>query len=166
MGSDALRLLVDSREPSPHPWAAHWAAAHVRGTITTGDISLPGCERLVCIERKTTDDLISCLTTNRDRFSRELARAQAIPHFWVVCEGSYSDLLAGRYRSAMDSRAAFQSVVALMTRYRVPFLMAGPVRVAAELTESLLLKWYREHIKVVELVTKNQGVYLERNASC
>lgn len=162
----ALHVLVDSREPSPHPWAAHWSAELVRGTILTGDISLPGCEHLVCIERKTVDDLIGCLTTSRERFSKELARAQAIPHFWVVCEGSYSDLLSGRYRSQMSPRAAFQSVVALMTRYRVPFLMAGSVRVAAQLTESLLIKWYREHVKVLEMVIKNQEVYHERVISC
>jgi len=143
-------ILIDTREPDPHPWEPHFSSTTIRGTIPTGDFSLCGCEHLVAIERKTTADLIACLCSGRDRFERELARAQSIPHFWVIIEGSYRDILQGNYRSQMTPEAAFQSIVALMTRYRIPFLMATDVPTAARLCESLLLKWLREHVKAVE----------------
>jgi len=54
----------------------------------------------------------------------------------------------------MNAKAAFQSVVTLMARYRIPFLMAGSPRAAAVLTESLLLKWLREHAKALDEVRK------------
>jgi len=147
-------ILIDTREPHPHPWAGYWQAEHIRGTIPTGDISLPGAEHLVCIERKATDDLIGCLCGSRERFEKELRRAQTIPHFWVICEGSYADLFTGRHHSQMNPQAAFQSVVAMMIRYRVPFLMAGTVQTAAHLAESLLLKWYRQHAKTLAQIEK------------
>ncbi len=147
-------LLVDTREPDPHPWQPHFTAPVIRGPLSTGDFSLPACENLVCVERKTMSDLISCLCTGRERFERELARTRAISHFWVVCEGSHGNVLRGNHRSTMVPGAAFQSIVALMTRYRIPFLMANDAATAARLCESLHLKWYREHLKFIDLVQR------------
>jgi DNA excision repair protein ERCC-4 len=151
-------ILIDTREPEPSPWEHYFSVPTNRGTLSTGDYSLIACEHLVAVERKTLPDLIGCLCTGRDRFERELARAQAILHFWVICEGSYRDILAGNFRSQMSPEAAFQSIVALMTRYRIPFLMANDAATAARLCESLLLKWYREHQKIVDTVRKAQGL--------
>jgi len=150
-------ILIDNREPSPSPWENYFSVPTVRGTLGTGDYSLVACEHLVAVERKTLSDLIGCLCTGRDRFERELARAQAIPHFWVICEGSYQEILNGDYRSQMNPQSAFQSIVALMARYRIPFLMAGDAKTAAKLCESLLSKWFREHLKIVETVRKAQN---------
>jgi len=149
-------ILIDNREPTPSPWEHYFSAPAVRGTLPTGDYSLIACKHLVAVERKTLADLISCLCTGRERFEKELARAQAIAHFWVICEGSYRDILAGNFRSQMTPQSAFQSIVALMTRYRIPFLMVGDARTAAQLCESLLSKWFREHEKVIDQVRKAQ----------
>lgn len=147
-------ILIDTREPTPSPWENYFSAPTVRGTLGTGDYSLVACEHLIAVERKTLSDLIGCLCTGRERFEKELARAQAIPHFWVICEGSYRDILSGNFRSQMTPQSAFQSIVALMTRYRIPFLMAGDAATAARLCESLLTKWFREHEKIINQVQK------------
>ncbi len=160
-------ILIDNREPTPSPWENYFSAPTVRGTLGTGDYSLPACEHLIAIERKTLSDLIGCLCTGRERFERELARAQAISHFWVICEGSYRDILTGNFCSPMNAEAAFQSIVALMTRYRIPFLMANDAATAARLCESLLSKWLREHEQVIDRLRKaekNEGAL--RNNVC
>ncbi len=149
-------ILIDTREPEPSPWEHYFSVPTTRATLGTGDYSLVACEHFVAVERKTLSDLIGCLCNGRTRFEKELARAQAIPHFWVICEGSYQEILNGDYRSQMNPRSAFQSIVALMTRYRIPFLMAGDAKTAAKLCESLLSKWLREHEKIIDQVHKAQ----------
>lgn len=148
--SELPPILIDTREPSPHPWEPYLSGEIIRGTLETGDFSLPGCAEWICIERKTLDDLIGCLCQHRERFTRELQRASRVRDFYVVCEGSYSDLWTGNYRSHMHPRAAWESVIALQQRYGIPFLMAGNVEIAAKLTESILMRWYREHVKALE----------------
>lgn len=149
-------ILIDTREPDPHPWEGYLSCETVRGTLESGDFSIPGCGEWICVERKTMNDLIGCLTGSRDRFTRELQRAARIRDFVVVCEGSYADLWTGKYRSQMNPRAAWESVIALQQRYGIPFLMAGSQEIAARLTESILLRWWREHCNVIGAVEKAQ----------
>jgi len=150
-------LILDSREPTPHPWTRHLSLETVRGTLPTGDISLVGCSGWICVERKSLNDLIACLCSGRERFTKELQRAQRIREFYVVCEGSYGDIARGSYHSNMNPLAAWESIVALQSRYGIPFLMAGSVQLAAKLTESILLRWFKEHSKAVEAATKGSG---------
>ncbi len=147
-------IVIDRREPSRHPWTPYFSLETVSGTLQTGDLSLAGCEEWICVERKTLDDLISCLCQGRERFTRELQRAARIPEFYVICEGSYQDLLQGRYHSKMHPRSAWESVIALQSRYKIPFLLAGSEEVAARLAESIVLRWFKEHVKAVEAATK------------
>jgi ERCC4-type nuclease len=126
----------------------------VTGTLPTGDLSLAGCGDLVCIERKTFWDLISCLCTGRERFTKELQRGQRIPNFSVVVEASYREVLRGDYRSQMTPVSAWGSIIALQERYRIPFYFAGDVPTAAKLTESILMRWFREHVNCIEAATK------------
>ncbi len=144
--SEPLPLfLIDTREPDPAPWENYFSLPTVRTCLPTGDYSLDGFQSWVSIERKTLDDLIGCLTVSRERFTRELERAASILHFYVVVEARYSDLLQGNYRSQMNPRSAWESVVALQHRYAIPFLFAGSQEVAATLCESILLRFWRDH---------------------
>ncbi len=115
---------------------------------------------MIAIERKTTADLISCLCTSRDRFTRELQRASRIPDFMVIIEGTYSEILKGEYRSGMNPKSAWESIIALQQRYRIPFLFAGSTEIAARLCESILIRWWKEHVRALEeirIATKKAG---------
>lgn len=147
-------IVCDTREPDPHPWSRWFTCETVREGLATGDFSLLGCSDFIAIERKSLNDLISCLTAGRERFSRELARASRIPSFYVICEGSYADLMQGRYRSNMHPRAAWESVIALQSRYGIPFFFSGSVEIAAKLTESILLRWFKEHCRAIESASR------------
>jgi ERCC4-type nuclease len=91
-----MTIVIDTREPDPHPWPRHWRGATVvRGTLACGDVCLEG-NADVCIERKTPEDLIGCLAGERERFERELRRATHLASFAVVVSGSLDDLLLRR----------------------------------------------------------------------
>jgi len=153
MASDIV-IAVDTREPAHGSWEDHFTVPTVRKCLDTGDYSVLGCEELISVERKTVDDLIGCFCGSRERFVKELKRFQAIPDRWIICEGNYSDLLNGCYRSEMKPQAAWESAIALMTRFRIALLMAGRPAVAAALCQSLLMRWAKEHQRVLDTIEK------------
>jgi len=114
--------------------------------LSTGDYSLLGFEDRISIERKSTDDLIGCLSQDRERFERELTRARNFEQFAVVIEDSLPNIMAGRYRSQMKSVAVIQSIAAFSIRYRVPFLFCGN-RLGGELMVYSLLSKYAYEIR-------------------
>ncbi len=136
-------LLVDTREPLDDGWEPFFQTAAVRSKLDSGDYSIVGCGEMISAERKTLDDLIGCLTSSRERFTSELQRGQRIQDFCVIVEAGYYDLMHGEYRSAMSAKSAWESVIALEQRYRIPFYFAGHRKVAAALAESILLRWWK-----------------------
>ena len=154
-------ISIDTREPpSGQGWEPHFSHPTVRETISTGDFSLPGCHDWIAVERKTASDLIACLTTSRKRFTEELRRAQRIREFYVVAELSYDDLLKGRFRSAMNPKSAWESVIALQHRYGIPFLLTGSPEASARLCESILIRWHKDHAKALDEIRKASRKFL------
>ena len=135
-----MRLITDSREQRPYQFETQSEV----GALAIGDYSIVGLENYVAIERKTVDDLIGCLTTDRDRFERELHRGRALDYFALVIEATLSDLANGEYRSKMNPKSAVQSLLAFSIRYRLPIFFAENRQYAQRVTESLLLKYGRE----------------------
>ena len=159
-------LCIDTREPEGSGWEPFLTLPVIRKKLDVGDFSLVGCESLISIERKSLSDLISCFCGERDRFTRELQKFQAVPDRWIICEGNYGDLLRGNYRSAMNPKSAWESGIALMTRFHIPLLMAGDIKTAATLAQSLLVRWYREHVSVIETVAKAMKEMTEQSNGC
>ena len=139
-----MTILIDTREQRPFTFEHERYDVQIQpGTLITGDYSLRGLEDKVAVERKSLPDLVQCLGRERERFERELQRGAALDAFAVVVEGSWSDLANGNFRSQLNPHAACQSVLAFMSRYRVPFLFAGS-RAAAEYVTWGFLRRYRE----------------------
>lgn len=135
-----LVLVADTREQRPYRFEG-FPCCIVRRPLPAGDYSLAGFEDMVSIERKSLEDLVSCLCHERERFERELALLRAFHMACVVVEAPWSSLAAGRYRSRMHPNAAVETVSAFMVRYRVPFLFTGSRTEAERLTYSLLSKY-------------------------
>ena len=95
------------------------------GTLDTGDYSIKGMRDLIAVERKELGDLISCMTSGRERFERELQRLKAYPCRVVVVEASWQDLEAGNYRSQINPLSATHSVISWTSRFCVPFQFVG-----------------------------------------
>ncbi|WP_027190869.1 ERCC4 domain-containing protein [Fundidesulfovibrio putealis] len=138
-----LRIVVDTREQRPYQFEKYDVEA-IRHTLKTGDYSLAGYEDRVAFERKSLDDLIGCLTTGRDRFERELARAKGLDLFAVIVEGTMQEVREGRYRSRINPHAALQSIIAFQVRYGTQFVWAGSRANAEYATYWMLEKFKRE----------------------
>jgi len=120
------------------------------GTLSFGDYSILGLESLISIERKSLSDLLGSLTTGRERFERELAKARPYHFFAVIIEASAQDVLEGRFDlSCANPKAIWESIAAFTIRY-CPFIFGGNRLTASKMTESLLLKFAREYLKAVE----------------
>ena len=65
------RIIVDTREPWPHPWAEYLPEGMEldRGTLETGDIVLAALPESAVVERKTLADLASCIGSGRERLN-------------------------------------------------------------------------------------------------
>lgn len=114
------------------------------GALEAGDYSLAGFERRVSIERKSLSDLIGCLSGDRARFERELARLRGYDCAAVVVESSQPTLRLGHYRSAMPAESAWQSVIALSMRFRVPFWFCDSRADAEAVTFNFLRHYARD----------------------
>ncbi|MBW1692145.1 MAG: ERCC4 domain-containing protein [Deltaproteobacteria bacterium] len=143
-----LTIKIDSREQKPYQFEVPSEV----GTLSIGDYSLAGLEDCIAVERKTVDDLIGCLTTDRERFEKELYKARALDYFALVIEATLSDLANGNYRSQMGPKSAVQSLLAFSIRYRLPIWFCESRKYAQRITESLLCKYAREIEKRFELI--------------
>lgn len=132
-----LRIAVDSREQAPFTFSGFPCTVEV-GTLATADYSLHGFTDRVGIERKSLGDLVACLSTDRERFTRELSRLRGFNAAVVVVESPASDLRAGNYRSQLNPEAAWQSCLAFMQRFRVPFIWCQDRADAERVTFDLL----------------------------
>ncbi|MBF0480701.1 MAG: ERCC4 domain-containing protein [Desulfovibrionaceae bacterium] len=148
-----MKIIVDSREQRPFDFEGYDAQV-VKGALTAGDYSLAGLESLVAVERKELCDLVACLGRERDRFERELERLRGYEAAAVVIESPMAALELGEFRSALNPKAAYESVVAFMCRYRLTFYFAQDRRGAERFTFSFLRHYQRTIERRYQAVTK------------
>ena len=141
-----LRVIVDSREQAPFTFTGYPVEV-TAGTLASGDYSLHGFTDRIGIERKSLQDLIGCLGIERDRFTRELARLRGFDSACVIVEASSDDLRRGLYRSKLDAGAAWQSVLAFIMRYRIPFVWCRDRADAEAATFDLLRHYARDRAR-------------------
>jgi DNA excision repair protein ERCC-4 len=152
MGAVTPILIQDTREQCGY--GPIFDSPYILEGLAVGDYSIAGLQAHVAIERKSISDLVSSLTHGRDRFEKELARARPYHYFAVVIEGSAGTILRGEYdHSCANPKALWESICAFSVRY-CPFHFLGDRITAAKWTESVLLKFAREHLKAVEAMTK------------
>lgn len=142
MSPDTTTILLDTREPEPHPWTPYWPEADIiRGTLGVGDVCLLGNADVV-VERKTPADLVACITGERERFERELRRATHLASFAVVVSGSLDAVLL--YRRTVHVNSIVGTLAAWQRRYRIPFVFAGTDALAAQFAWRFLTQPVRE----------------------
>ena len=149
-----MRILVDTREQTPLDFGRYDCEV-VRGGLATGDYGIVGLETLAAVERKSEEDLLGCLTRERDRFERELARARGMEMFAVVVETTWARLASGQYRSRMRPHSCLQSLLAFGVRYNVHFHLVGSHAAAAYCTFHLLARFVAEQETRLKAVLAN-----------
>lgn len=138
-----LRLVVDSREQAPFAFTGFPVEVSVVA-LEAGDYSVAGFTRRIAVERKELQDLVGCLSGDRDRFERELARLRGYDAAAVVVEAPALALRTGRYLGRLDAGAAWQSVLAFSMRYRMPFIFCADRADAEAVTFDLLRHFARD----------------------
>ena len=130
-------IVVDSREQCP--WQFENLPSEP-GSLATGDYSVRGLEHLIAVERKSLDDLLSCVGIHRDRFRRELQRLKAYRFRALIIEASHADLEAGQWRSQLKPSHVLGSLSAWMAQFDLPIWLAGDHEAAARYAERYLFQ--------------------------
>ena len=154
-----MTVILDTREPDPHPWAPFLpqGARLVRGTLETGDLALAALPDGAVVERKTVPDFLAAIGRERERFDREVRRARHLGAFVIVVEGSFADVLQANHARGQLSEAAILGTVAAWTRRGAPVLFAGTVRAAAELAFAFLAGQVREVQRAARAIAATEG---------
>lgn len=150
-----LQIVVDSREQKPFAFHGRPVAVTV-AALECGDYSVAGFERKVIVERKSLADLVGCLGRERERFERELVRLRGWETCAVVVEEPQAALRSGRYVGALNPLAAWQSVIAMATRYRVPFFWCNGRDDAEAVTWDILRHYARERWRELRALRGNR----------
>lgn len=147
MTSPLPTLIVDSREQDP---LVFQKLPTERGTLQTGDYSIKGCEDLFAVERKSIADLVGSVTTERDRFEREMHRLRGFRFKRLLIVGAEAEIKTHRYRGNANPKAILHSVRAFEVRYDCPVVWQAFPDKAAEQVESWAFWFAREIQKAAE----------------
>lgn len=140
MIENPIKILCDTREPWPHPWAEFLpdGCTLERATIETGDWCVAGAKDGVVIERKTASDFLGTITSGRERWERELRRARLdCRELIVVVESSFAVVNSKRGQMSEES---LLGTVASLARRGVPVIFAGSIEAAARIAFAALLQ--------------------------
>lgn len=138
----SMTILVDTREqPSDRAKRRYdsFPCPYRRQTLDYGDYTynfiLPSGEELFCpsvkaagaaiIERKMDlNELSSCFTHDRKRFTAEFERAKehSAKSYLLVEDSNWENLINGRYKTKFNPKSYFASITAFMARYDITLL--------------------------------------------
>lgn len=134
-------VVIDTREQLPYNFPS--CLCH-RNTLSTGDYTVLGHENSFVIERKSINDLLGCIFT--DRFEREMERAANIQRFYLVIEGSiWSIRNNNRFQGSPES--VLGRLRSFNLRYGIHILFLDNRQEANNYVEALILK-YVKHLSI------------------
>lgn len=150
-------ILVDSREQKPFTFESYAIVETQEATLNTGDYTLAElCDEEdgtyypnLAVERKAGQDFLQSVTTNRDRFSDEIDRAEDwaepmpvyIEEPWNTYKYSTGFM---QYRDVHPN--AIQGTVEAWTEYKnVEFHFFSGRERAQQETFDILMQWFRDY---------------------
>jgi ERCC4-type nuclease len=145
-------LLVDTREQNPFNFSRFegWFAGTERRALKLGDYSLTGLEDLCVVERKDLPDLVQSFTSSRSVFVSRLKRMSDYPHRLLVITAALSQVKSPYPHGVGNPNRIFQSLIALLAGFNIPFLCTethelGEEAVASYLYQVHLYHWLENH---------------------
>lgn len=144
-------IVIDNREKKPYNFPTVDSVIHKE--IETGDYTRQGFEDTFAVERKTLDDLATSLGAERDRFEREIERAQMLDEFVVVVEAEADAVYefadqsdCPNYYSSIHPNSIIGTVEQWPDKYdTLTFEWCGDRNGAMQETLYYLDKWYMDH---------------------
>lgn len=155
--ADKIHVITDTREPKSTAWAldAYDSDRFVvsREMLDAGDYSLKGFESQVVIERKTLDDFVSTVITDRERWREELRRilGKTTHEGWhelsvyaaVVVEANLADVLNRKYRSAAHPNSVIGAALSCQMDFGIPVVWASGRHTAMAWSADFLARAHR-----------------------
>jgi ERCC4-type nuclease len=136
--------IVDTREQNPLSFRRFqtWFRKIEHRALPLGDYSVEGMEDTCVVERKDLADLISSFTTNRAVFIERLRRLSELPHGLLVVTSSVTEIKSEYpYRAANPNRI-LQSLIAVVTGLRLPFICTDTHELGEEIVASYLYQTF------------------------
>jgi len=136
--------IVDTREQNPLSFRRFkgWFAKIEHRALRLGDYSVKGMEDTCAVERKDLADLIQSFTTNRAVFVNRLRRMTELPHSLLVVTSSLTEIKSEySYRAANPNRIT-QSLIAVLTGMRLPFICTDTHELGEEIVASYLYQTF------------------------
>ncbi len=127
------RIVIDTKEQTP--W--HFTYPTVYKHLDTGDYSIEGRENLICVERKSLNDLVNTVIHDWLRFSKECRRMSAMNHAYIVVEDSVSNLIGGAYESEALPQSVRGKLNTIFLRFGVPTIFLDNPVTAGEWVENI-----------------------------
>jgi len=146
-------VAVDTREQSPFTFSGFHALDDSdynriftkREGLKTGDYSIVGFEKRICVERKSKNDLFGSVTSGRERFEREFQRMAEMERAALVCEASQASIMDGIENSLMDGANVLRTAISWAGRYKIPFFFCSD-RAEAEWVTLEFLRFYWKEV--------------------
>lgn len=113
-------ILIDTREQTP----LEFTGLHIRGVnsmptkvqkLDEGDYSVEGLEDILFIERKSVNDLYGTIFKGRERFERELTRAQKQQKRYLIIEAT--PYLFLKYLQNHDKMHMYNAAIATLESF-------------------------------------------------
>ena len=136
--------IIDTREQNPLSFRRFrgWFAKVEYHALRLGDYSIKGMEGTCTVERKDLADLICSFTTNRSVFVSRLRRMAELPHSLLVVTSSLTEIKSEyAYRAANPNRIT-QSLIAVLTGLRLPFICTDTHELGEEIVASYLYQTF------------------------
>lgn len=134
-------IIVDNREKLALSFPSFPSKS---ARLISGDYSIAGSELDFTVERKTLDDLVSSLTQNRERFTREMERLRGYRFKRLLVIGTEEQIAKGNYFSKANPKAILGSLRTFEARYDVPVTFEPAPARAARRIEIWVHYYYRE----------------------
>jgi ERCC4-type nuclease len=137
-------FVVDTREQNPLSFRRFrgWFAKIEYRALPLGDYSVKGMEDSCVVERKDLADLICSFTTNRAVFIARLRKMAKLPNSLLIVTSSLTEIKSEYpYRAANPNRIA-QSLIAVLTGLRLPFICTDTHELGEEIVASYLYQTF------------------------
>jgi ERCC4-type nuclease len=152
MTANKLQLWQDIREKKP--WSfSRYPCTVKETTLKTGDYAIVGdCSYTennefrpaFAVERKSENDFLNSITHDRDRFERELERADSFEHRMpVIVEQTFEHFMDGRHFQNVSPNAIKGTVNAHVNMFNTEYYFTRDRQRAAQLAFDFL-QWRDE----------------------
>ncbi len=136
-------VLVDSKEQAP--W--RFSCTTERANLPTGDYSIQGFTEVLCVERKSLDDLVHTVISDWIRFSKQLRRMAAMDSACIVVESNFDLLMGGKFNSQANPKSVRGKLAAIWLDFGVPTMFFSNPGMAGEWCQNFFEDHYMKRKK-------------------